>query len=902
VSIDTEAVRTAASGRWPEIIASVGNVPAEILDGKHHACPRCGGTDRFRAFDDVGDTGGLFCNQCNSKRCGDGFAAVQWLLGVEFPEALRLIAEYLGITPASTPPAPRDLIADVCRDKRMPIDGFMAFGPTIEKRGRGKNEVVRVPVYDERGEQHSYFDFAVGCKGWFARGKGMAGMFLPGRLPIAGETWHLVEGCKDAAALVGMGLNAAGMPTSNLADKYARLFAGVNIVLVPDLDIAGQSGAQLTGGRLAGIAASVRVARLPGEIVEKGGDDVRDILRRPGGEQLVRDAIAAAEVWTPREGELDPKDGRPEVLLTLAYGHCCDQVTEHIGKLGWQTPWIPQAKRERLKLYERGGELVHIVTQEIACELAGIDIPAGTIRIRPLPDGQLPLRIADACQLMIETETSEGIERKAAPPPKWLVNGVATRGEYGGYVRTLAGVISAPTLRADGTILQTPGYDPRTGLLYRPNDTFPKVTDKPSRKQAQAAAVELLEVIQDFPLIADADRSAWLAYVLTLIGRPAIPGCVPMFGYTSTTRGAGKGLGVDCANVIAYGRAAAKKPYTANDDEMRKSITAVAIEALPSVLLDNVSNGSTLGGSALDAAITSTVWSDRVLGYSKTTGELPLRTVWAATGNNLRFGSDLARRVLPIRLAPAVENPEDRDDFEHADLLGWVRENRPRLAVAALTILRAYVVAGKPVQSGGVWGSFETWSALVRGSIVWCGLADPLETRETAKADDQSGATVAGLIGGLIEIDDSGDGLTVREIVDELNDKDNADRFPTLRDVVAEVATIKGAIDGKRLGYMLRTYRGRIAGGFRIEGQPKGRNKVISWFVSKVVAGDAGDAGDGSSLSPTRGLCVSHDTHKACDTHTYEDRVTPEHHPRCPASPASDSPPDAPRYGREVIL
>ena len=109
--------------------------------------------------------------------------------------------------------------------------------------------------------------------------------------------------------------------------------------------------------------------------------------------------------------------------------------------------------------------------------------------------------------------------------------------------------------------------------------------------------------------------------------------------------------------------------------------------------------------------------------------------------------------MLPIRLAAMQENPEERTDFEHGNLLAWVADsNRPRLAIAALTILRAYFVAGRPVQAGGVWGSYESWSALVRGSIVWAGLTDPLKTRETAKADDQSGAIVRGLIGGLLKL------------------------------------------------------------------------------------------------------------------------------------------------------
>jgi hypothetical protein len=247
----------------------------------------------------------------------------------------------------------------------------------------------------------------------------------------------------------------------------------------------------------------------------------------------------------------------------------------------------------------------------------------------------------------------------------------------------------------------------------------------------------------------------------------------------------------------------------------------------------------------------------------------------------------LARRVLPIRLAPTVENPEERTDFAHANLLGWIRENRPRLAVAALTMLRAYFVAGRPEQPRGVWGSFESWSELVRGSIVWCGLADPLATRETAKADDQSGAIVRGLIGGVLEVDQHGDGLTVREIVAELNDDRNVARFPAMREVVAEIAMHRGLIDQKRLGYALRKYRGRIANGWKLAGEPN-RTGVVCWKAESVSAGDAGDAGDVSPAPYATSVCVTHtDTHAAHDaTHTEAHREAGESWPASPASPA----------------
>src|SRR5690606_35705684 len=147
---------------------------------------------------DAQESGRIACRTCtDGKPTGDGIKTVAVFAGMTNGEARKAIAEYLGIGGATYKPPEPDIIAEVARDKRMPLDAFLQFGPVAEKRGREKRPVARVPVYDESGEPHSHFDFAVGYKGWFARGDGMSGMFLPGRLPQEGETWHLVEGCKD---------------------------------------------------------------------------------------------------------------------------------------------------------------------------------------------------------------------------------------------------------------------------------------------------------------------------------------------------------------------------------------------------------------------------------------------------------------------------------------------------------------------------------------------------------------------------------------------------------------------------------------------------------------------------------------------------------------------------------
>jgi hypothetical protein len=52
----------------------------------------------------------------------------------------------------------------------------------------------------------------------------------------------------------------------------------------------------------------------------------------------------------------------------------------------------------------------------------------------------------------------------------------------------ISALIHAPTLRYDGSILQTPGFDERTGLLFEPKGVeFLPVPEKPTKADAEAA-------------------------------------------------------------------------------------------------------------------------------------------------------------------------------------------------------------------------------------------------------------------------------------------------------------------------------------------------------------------------------------------------------------------------------
>ena len=100
---------------------------------------------------------------------------------------------------------------------------------------------------------------------------------------------------------------------------------------------------------------------------------------------------------------------------------------------------------------------------------------------------------------------------------------------------------------------------------------------------------------------------------------------------------------------------------------------------------------------------------------------LPATALVLASGNNLTFAGDVARRVVVCRLDAQMERPDAR--AFNFDVHDEVLVHRPALVVAGLTILRAYVVAGRPEKLTPM-GSFTDWD-LIRGALVWLGMTDP---------------------------------------------------------------------------------------------------------------------------------------------------------------------------------
>ncbi len=127
-------------------------------------------------------------------------------------------------------------------------------------------------------------------------------------------------------------------------------------------------------------------------------------------------------------------------------------------------------------------------------------------------------------------------------------------------------------------LVQTPGYDRETGLYLDLNGVkFPSIPEAPTRDDAEAALVELAEPFAEFPFAAECHRSAAIAATLTVIGRFAIPGCVPLFAVRAHAPGTGKGLLINTIAGIGTGRDAPTWAQTLDEAEEAKRLLSLAI-------------------------------------------------------------------------------------------------------------------------------------------------------------------------------------------------------------------------------------------------------------------------------------------------------------------------------------
>ena len=406
-------------------------------------------------------------------------------------------------------------------------------------------------------------------------------------------------------------------------------------------------------------------------------------------------------------------------------------------------------------------------------------------------------------------------------------------------LKEISAVITAPTLRLDGTILDQVGYDEPTKILYEPVGLPWPVPLQPSEEQARRALDTLWLPFENFPFVESIDKAVMLVGLLTAAVRPMLP-TAPAIGFDAPVQGSGKTLLAKCLGVISNGQEPAVWPHTASrdDEETRKRLFAAIRGGKSALIWDNVVGA--FDSVSMAALLTSTVYTDRILSESKVSS-IPNRILMLLTGNNLTLKGDMARRVLVARIDPDTERPFARS-FDLDPYL-YCLANRQKLISCALTLIRFYMAANVKPPGVGRTASFEDWDDMVRQTVIYLNqtiapneYGDVMEKMVANQLEDPEQESIHDLLSAWVELFGYR-AVTAAEVLQEIGwaghqyISTDSPKF-RLRQAILELnPNFKDS--PKSLGSVLRYRKGRIVKGMKLS-SPGVSHGTVLWCVELV--------------------------------------------------------------------
>ena len=410
-------------------------------------------------------------------------------------------------------------------------------------------------------------------------------------------------------------------------------------------------------------------------------------------------------------------------------------------------------------------------------------------------------------------------------------------------LKSLNAIITAPTLRLDGSFLNRPGFDETTGLLLEiDSEEMHSVPTHPAGDEIGAALKRLMMPFNDFPLVGAVDRGVLLAALLTAAVRPVLP-TAPAVGFDAPAQGSGKTLLAKCVAVLALGEVPTIWPHThaRDDEEIRKRIMTILMTGARAVIWDNVIG--VFDSAALAGALTSENYSDRILGKTGS-ANVPNKALWLLTGNNLTLAGDLPRRVLKCRIDPEMDRPFARQ-FD-LDPEAYCQQHRQSMIADALTVIRGWL-ASNDAPAPGKMASFEAWDTMVRQTVAWVArhfdplgeYADPMEAVNAAQAADPQQELLDALLCSLAGVfgSDPFAAKDVKRIHDNYHDPQLREFYlPDAEQALAECITeFKNAkhLTTRCVGSVFKNRADRIVNGKRLR-KRSGRGGVAAWVIETV--------------------------------------------------------------------
>ena len=390
--------------------------------------------------------------------------------------------------------------------------------------------------------------------------------------------------------------------------------------------------------------------------------------------------------------------------------------------------------------YVSGGEVVHV--EKVSGTAGGstgeedspLPVTASTVTSPVLAN----LLAQHTYTYRTNAKNQGGGTQEITPPGAVLAAALAPK-EWA-RLRALYGIVGAPVLRQDGTLLQVPGYDVATGLYLASKVPIDPVPEKPGADQVRDAKEFLLKsFLGDFPWAGPADKANYLGLLVTPVLRSYLRTLIPFGVVTSTMPGSGKTI-LTCGLGMLYGQRVLTWPGS-DDAELRKAITSVLADPVGTIIFDNLAEGTVIDSPVLARLITDRTWADRLLGGNKTAAFANDR-VWTATGNNLRLGGDMRTRSVLVGLNPDMPRPEERTGFEIPDLDQWILApaNQRQVLWHLLVLVADWTSHGAPRKAGLTMRQFTPWAEAVGGFLAHHGVEGFLANVETVRDIDDDEA------------------------------------------------------------------------------------------------------------------------------------------------------------------
>ena len=255
----------------------------------------------------------------------------------------------------------------------------------------------------------------------------------------------------------------------------------------------------------------------------------------------------------------------------------------------------------------------------------------------------------------------------------------------------LEAVITRPFLASDGShLITSQGYHQAEQLYLENPRRFAPMP-------LHDALTALGDLFCDFPFASDSDETNLYACIVTAICRRAYS-LAPMFMFDKPKSGTGASLLAQLVSLLVTGRVPRKVIYSSEGDEFEKRLATAARQYNGLLLLDNLAG--TISSPTLASMVTAEdTFEVRKLGTQDMIVLHPRNYVVMATANNVSMDAELVNRTLPIRLDANMEQPDERDNFRHPEVLEYLRTNLSRLQSAALSLVQHWIDAGKPAAS-----------------------------------------------------------------------------------------------------------------------------------------------------------------------------------------------------------